>query len=93
VREADWAFLFEIAMGICAISVAVRRKPIQTGPPNPKPFPHQRFARAAFYAVGTVMVLGGFWSLWLVRHAPQHEPFRLALPAHRTSGGWPVPAC
>ncbi|MGA8213580.1 MAG: hypothetical protein WB799_08285 [Candidatus Sulfotelmatobacter sp.] len=33
------------------------------------PFPNQRFARIVFYIVGTVLVLGGLWGLWIDWHA------------------------
>jgi uncharacterized membrane protein len=33
-----------------------------------KPFPNQRFARIVFYVVGTVVVLGGLWGLWIDWH-------------------------
>ena len=57
-------------MGVGAVLVAFKRKPIQKGPRNPEPFPNQKFARTAFFLVGAAMILGGFWSLWVARHVP-----------------------
>jgi hypothetical protein len=59
--------LFQMAIGIVAVFVALRRKPIPTAIRNPEPFPNQTFARTAFFVAGAAWILGGCWSLWLVR--------------------------
>lgn len=59
--------LFQIGMGVAAVFVAFQRKPIRRGRNSPEPFPNQKFARAAFFIVGAVLMLGGLWSLWLGR--------------------------
>jgi hypothetical protein len=67
-KGEQFGLLFQIAMGIGAVFVALRRKPIPKGRNSPEPFPNQRFARIAFFIVGATLIVGVFWSLWrLVR--------------------------
>jgi hypothetical protein len=61
--------LFQIGVGIGAVFVAVRRTPIPRGRNSPEPFPNQSFARAAFFIVGAILILGSLWSFWLARYA------------------------
>lgn len=62
------SLLFQVAVGVLAVFVAVRHAPIPTAVNNPEPFPNQRFARAAFFVVGAALILGSCWSFWLARH-------------------------
>jgi hypothetical protein len=63
-----YQLLFQIGMGVGAVYVAFRRQPIPRGRNSPEPFPNQGFARATFFIVGAVFILGGLWSLWLARY-------------------------
>ena len=65
----QFGLLFQIGMGLAAIFIAVRRAPIPRGRNSPEPFPNQRFARATFFIVGAVFILGGLWSFWLARYS------------------------
>ena len=60
-------YVIQLGAGVGAILISLKRGPILYRY-SKVPFPNQRLARTAFFVVGVVLILGGLWSLWLVRH-------------------------